>query len=631
MGVRIETQRRLMAGPGPGNGLPLLGHVPGRLPQEDLDLIGSGAISTVPTLLPYDSQDSYTREASETVTRVAVLENEHLRAEILLDLGARLIALVDKASGANLLHEPTPLVHGNLALRNAWFAGGVEWNLGVTGHWGLTSEPVAAGVVETEWGAGVRVWEYERMLGLTWRIDFLLPPGARALAVHPRVSNGTHETVPVYWWSNAAVPLTEGTRVIVPAQDAWWHGPLSAGVRLGDVPGEPDITYPFRFTSAYDHFFRTRGEHPWMAAVDDRGAGILQVSTGRLPSRKLFRWGEGRGGRRWQRWLDPEGTTPGYLEIQAGLAPTQLEHLPLRPGETWAWTEAWGPTTLDPALAHGAWDRAREAGERAASELVGWLVEADAVLDRAADVEPAVERVPSGWGALQEAAGQPPQPGTPYPPSSLGEAQAPWLSLVREGELPGGEAMPVPLVGEPWRTLLAGRAGWRELYLSALAEAAAGDTDAARSAASASLEERVSWQALRALAYLTEDPAESAELSRRAWLASREGADPAATRRALLVEALRALSVVERWEDVRALVSEAPADLAGHPRVRYAQCAAAVALRDVDTARRLLVDDVLEIPDVREGEVGHAELWDSYQQLVGTDEPLPAHYDFRMH
>ena len=36
------------------------------------------------------------------------------------------------------------------------------------------------------------------------------------------------------------------------------------------------------------------------------------------------------------------------------------------------------------------------------------------------------------------------------------------------------------------------------------------------------------------------------------------------------------------------------------------------------------------LPDLREGDTGLDVLWAEFQALRGTDEALPAHYDFRM-
>jgi Domain of unknown function (DUF5107) len=48
--------------------------------------------------------------------------------------GGRLWSLVHKPTGRELLHRNPNFWPANLALRNAWVAGGVEWNLGTIGH-----------------------------------------------------------------------------------------------------------------------------------------------------------------------------------------------------------------------------------------------------------------------------------------------------------------------------------------------------------------------------------------------------------------------------------------------------------------------------------------------------------------
>ena len=94
------------------------------------------------------------------------------------------------------------------------------------------------------------------------------------------------------------------------------------------------------------------GERRWIAALDGAGSGLVQTSTDRLIGRKLFQWGVGAGGRRWQEWLS--GPDAEYIEIQAGLARTQLEHLALPGGATWEWVEAYG--LLEADAGGGAWD-----------------------------------------------------------------------------------------------------------------------------------------------------------------------------------------------------------------------------------------------------------------------------------
>jgi tetratricopeptide (TPR) repeat protein len=611
--------------------LPILDAGGARTPTaEDLALLRSHPAHPVladrpPTVLPYTRQDRYDRRPSAHATRVAVLENDHLRAEFLLELGGRLWSLVDRHSGRELLHRPATLQPANLALRNAWFAGGVEWNLGFTGHWALTCEPVYAGWLTAPDGTPVlRLWEYERMLGLTWRIDVWLPSDARTLLIRPVIDNPTTEPVAVYWWSNIAVPLTTGTRVLAPARNAWHFGYSG---QLQYVSVDDATSYPATAPHSADYFFDIEPDtdRPWICAVDADGYGLVQASTSRLRGRKLFVWGERAGGRHWQRWL---GDDQGYAEIQAGLARTQLEHLPLPPGHRWAWTEAYGPLTA-PAAATAAWDQAVQAAGRAARQAsADAIADGERVLTALTDTPPEqICHMASGWGALEVAVGhRDPDPATPYPAESLGENERAWLDLVQTGRLDSITAPPV--VGEGWtQRLTAAAPDAAMLYHAGLAALARGEPDQALAAWRRGLEYRRHPLILRALG--------SVEHQRGADTVAADhyaaAADLAREHVGIAVEAMTVLCDVgqpHRAEIILHRLSD-PARQLG--RVRYLACRAALDLGDLETVRRLLVDQHLLVPDVREGDEGLEALWRAYCAAAGEDRALPRAYDFRMH
>ena len=98
----------------------------------------------LPNILPYALQDGYNRKRKWRDFRVAVLENEVLRATFLLEFGGRLWSLYHKPSGRELLSVNPVFQPANLALRNAWFSGGVEWNIGTIGHSPFTCAPLFA-------------------------------------------------------------------------------------------------------------------------------------------------------------------------------------------------------------------------------------------------------------------------------------------------------------------------------------------------------------------------------------------------------------------------------------------------------------------------------------------------------
>ncbi|MFW6162866.1 MAG: DUF5107 domain-containing protein, partial [Planctomycetota bacterium] len=97
-------------------------------PGVPKDMLRNMTYGRVPSFLPYTMQDGYTRRLRPREFRVAVLENECLRATFLIEFGGRLWSLVHKPSGRELLESNPVFQPANLAIRNAWFSGGVEWN-----------------------------------------------------------------------------------------------------------------------------------------------------------------------------------------------------------------------------------------------------------------------------------------------------------------------------------------------------------------------------------------------------------------------------------------------------------------------------------------------------------------------
>ncbi|GIG66050.1 DUF5107 domain-containing protein [Phytomonospora endophytica] len=620
------------------------------------------AYGRVPSVLPYTLQDGYGRERGPGGLRVAVLENEHLRATVALDLGGRLWSLVDKETGRELLYRNPVFQPANLALRGAWFSGGVEWNLGTTGHTPLTCAPMHASRVDTPDGPVLRVWEFERLREVPYQIDFCLPDGSRFLYVHVRIVNTQDVDVPMYWWSNIAVRAGEGTRVIAPA-DASYRFAYEGSLELIDAPVHNglDYSYPEHAPHAADYFFRLEnGRRPWIAAVDADGRGLLQASTARLTGRKLFVWGENAGGRRWQDWLTEPGTG-GYLEIQAGLARTQLEHLPMSAGDTWAWVEAYGALDVDPAVTHAPdWAAARDAVQAQLDERLP-VPALNSRLDewtRWCDLPPA-ERLStgSGWGALErrrrQAVGAKPAdlPGIPFRDDTLTAEQEPWLALLDDGALPtAGPAVPpaAHISGPGWLGLLeeaAATADWHGSYQLGLARVAAGDSSGARDAWERSAEATPNAWALRALAHQDRtDPAVPGERAADRYLAAHRLAPPSWQ---FAVEACDALLAVGRLEDAKAVLDELPEPDRTHGRVSVCRVRVALAGGELDQAAAVFAEG-FDVPDLREGEISLDGLWNEVAErtVAGTlgldvndeqvrakarrDFPLPGRYDFRM-
>lgn len=298
------------------------------------------------TAYPYRQQNGYTRELVDKKVKTAVLENKYLKAVFLPEYGGRLWRLWDKEAERDLLYTNDVLRFSNLALRNAWFCGGVEWNIGMIGHTPLTTEPLYTARTETEKGDPVlRMYEYERVRKVVYQMDFWLEKRSRFLNCRMRIVNESKAVIPMYWWSNIAVPEYEEGRVTVPAEHAFTNRDgMVYKVPVPVVKGK-DITEYKNIDTSVDYFFDIPEKSPkYIMNVDKTGYGLFHISTRRLGSRKLFSWGNSDGSHRWQEFLTDQAGR--YLEVQAGLAKTQYGCIPMAPHTAWEWMEQYGAVQL---------------------------------------------------------------------------------------------------------------------------------------------------------------------------------------------------------------------------------------------------------------------------------------------
>ncbi|MDJ0354675.1 DUF5107 domain-containing protein [Paenarthrobacter sp. PH39-S1] len=439
--MRIDERVLRVAELGPLSPLPPVEALPAPPYEVGADipaeLVTGAAYGGVPNMYPYLSQDGYSRTTAEHKVRAVVLENTRLRAVFLPSLGGRLWELYDKVQDKALVHTQQSVQFANLALRNAWFAGGIEFNIGTRGHSPTTCSPLHAALVHTPEGMDVlRMWEFDRLREVVFQLDAWLPEDSAVLFVAVRIRNPNPHEVPMYWWSNAAVPQREKTRVIAPAARAFkadYRGGIRT-VRPQEDEGT-DATWPVRNRRAADFFFDLAPEQrPWIVSADDDGDGLAMLSSAALRGRKLFVWGESPGGHRWQEWLSPGGGR--YAEIQAGLAQTQFEHLAMPAGASWQWVEAYGNPRLAAGPAHSTdWAEAVQHAQGRVDQLVSSAALGQALADarRWADLSPAQPVLTgSGWGALEAQrrnGGQPVPEGAPAEQSGT-EAGYGWVEPV---------------------------------------------------------------------------------------------------------------------------------------------------------------------------------------------------------
>ena len=624
------------------------------IPREESKYFNYGRLNSI---LPYRKQDGYDRCKEMRQYEAAVLENDYLYAVFFPQFGGKLWTLYDKKSERHLVQSNPVFQPCNLALRNGWTSGGVEWNFGTTGHTYFTLSPLHTAQLQMSDGAPVlRMYEWERIRRVTYQIDAYLPDSSRFLFVRIRLCNTSDTEMPAYWWSNTAVYETPDTRVIAPADKAFKfdYNRVIKKVPVPMVDGN-DSSYTTRIPYAMDMFYDIPDDtRKWEAALDGTGEGLIQTSTDRLHGRKLFMWGNSPGGKRWQEFLSSRGQA--YLEIQAGLAHTQMEHVPIPPGEKWEWLEAYGYMKADPEKVHGEWKEAyMHIGDMLEKTLPRAKVDSElARIVKELDVKVQPRSLGSGWGALElirvnggecfnaEAA--------LFAKESLGNDQKPWMALLNEGALPEINASEQPaayLMQEEWLPLLKesietgkGR-HWHAWLQLGVMYCASKEYEKAEEAFEASFAHTPNGWAKRNLAALKalegkDDEAAGLLLEAASLLSDIH----------IAIECGRVLLKTKRFDECEAFCNNLPEALRGHGRIQLILAQAAVETGDFATAEAVLASD-MKVYDIREGEVLLSDIWVSLytrkmacEKGVSADEvsgtevltayPIPEQLDFRM-
>ena len=609
------------------------------LAEDDGLFIGYGMFKDG---LPYTMQDSYDTPEEMLEFNAAVLENQYLKAVFLPELGGRLWSLFDKENNRDLILENTAFIPCNLAIRNAWFAGGVEFNCGRRGHDEQTCSPRFAAIVQHNEYPVLRIYEYQRDRGTPFQYDCFLPPDSRMLFIRGRIWNPNRYVVPMYWWSNIALPEMKGSRVVVPAMSAfanWYHNGSHALAKV-DLPfGEGfDGTYPTNFQYVKDHFYDIpETQRPYQCVFQPDGYGFCHVSTRRLRGRKLFVWGQSQGGRHWNRKLLGPGLD-SYIEVQAGLARSQQECLPMPPRTAWEWLEGYGSLTMEPEKVFGDWQLAIDSTSAAIDKMMP-ETKLDELL-RQSHEEIALKKGEiimqgSGWGALEEQ-----RIGGKLCPQldfgNLGEEQKPWLELLRNKTMP--DASPVSYqVSDEWFALLKdANPGSMVHYHLALNYFRRDDLERAERELEMAGPIAGHPHLLHAMANVRSQQnrrQEAADLIFQAGMCVLDDAS-------FIKEALKMLLQLEAYPQMKELLQALPTELAALPLIKLMRAFALAYTGELEAAESVLMEDGgISVPDIREGENSTSQLYLYIQAEKGrrngtvfdaTTAQVPYFLDLRM-
>ncbi|HQE83252.1 MAG TPA: DUF5107 domain-containing protein [Candidatus Hydrogenedentes bacterium] len=588
--------------------------------------------------LPFRMQDGYTRKRSPHLFRTVILENDFLRARFSPEHDGRLLSLVDKRQGRELLERNPVFQPCNVAIRNAWISGGVEWNTSHIGHYFLTVSPVfAARIRGLDGEPALRVYEWDRLHCFPWQIDFFLPQGSRFLFARPRIINPHAYTLPMYWWSNIAVPEHPDLRTLAPAMDALSHPPGTGVLTVLPVPRPAgfDVSYPTNAPAAGEAFFRIpAGQRKWIAQVDREGKGLVHASTDRLLGRKMFFWGMNQGGRRWQEMLSVDGHA--YIELQGGLARTQLETVPMPGGECWSWTEAYGMLSMAPEVAHGEdWELAWRAADASLERVLPrqHVEGLHARLESCASAPPEeILSCGSGWGALErrraEQVGERPRMPAelPFPDDTIGSGERMWLSLLESGALEEREPGQGPgsyMIQPEWRRILessvtsSSGGDWLSCLHLGVMRMEAREYEGAREAWEQSAAHTPTGWAYRNLAVLADrqgDMDRAGAFLKRAW-------ETGPKVRPIAQEYADFLNKTGRHTEALDFITGLPEEIRNHERITIALAQAALKTERFEHVKSIFE---FEPAQIRECETSLTDLWFAYhERRISEAEGIP--------
>lgn len=591
------------------------------------------------TAFPYRQYTCYTRTRKEKELPTAILENRFLKATFLPTYGGRLWSLIDKTTGENLLYTNDVIRPSNLAIRNAWFSGGVEWNISMIGHTPFTMEPLFTSKLEKEDGTPVlRMYEYERVRKVTYQMDFWLEENSRFLNCRMRIFNQTDEMVPMYWWSNMAVPEYEGGRIIVPAKEAFTN--REDGVYKVDIPmvNGNDISKYKEIPNQVDYFFHIPKESPkYIANINKNGYGLLHLSTSRLVSRKLFSWGKNEASDNWQDFLTEHAGR--YVEIQGGLGKTQYGCIPMAPHTAWEWVELYGAVQTSKDASSASYEQAlREMNQIVEQQLQ--ILQPETILSstKLLAKQPAqLIQTGNGYGALENALrsyrGES-QLSSHLDFGTLSSQYKEWMDFLETGHFPEKDPLEVPYdfmaddtfykkLKETIQTI--NHQNWYAFYQLGLYYFQKNNIDASTECFIESMTLEPNPWAYHGLSviYLKNQKNHGAiEFILKGYEMRKDDLS-------YLKETLKILLLAKGYEEIKKLYHTLPKDFAEESRVLFDYLIALARTGQEKEVLDYLNEHHLVLEDLRECETSLGSLWEEvYERVNGDKGTLPKKYNY---
>lgn len=301
------------------------------------------ACGPVPTALdpngvyPYVSYcETANRPAPQRYTFL-VLKNSYIKSTISPDLGGKVISMVHKGSGKEVLFVPKVIRPTRILPRFYFVAGGIEVSFPIS-HSPSQNEKVSYKIDRVKDRVYVTCGERELRFGMQWSVEYSLGPQDKFLTERVVFRNPGTSAYPWMSWSNAALPSTPDTEFHFPNGKV-----LSHASRIDTIDWQTQgPRHESDINEMTGYFWKSRDANAFGAYTPSLGTGLYHVADEAIsPGMKLWSYGVGDD-RAWAT-LSTASAQP-YIEIQGGPIGDQSIKLELPPKKTRWHVEYWIPT-----------------------------------------------------------------------------------------------------------------------------------------------------------------------------------------------------------------------------------------------------------------------------------------------
>jgi Tfp pilus assembly protein PilF len=310
-------------------------------------------IARLGPIYPYYRFDGYTDNPVNKEWKVVELENEFIKVMILPEIGGKIWAAWEKATGKPFIYYNQVVKFRDVAMRGPWTSGGIEANYGIMGHTPNCATPVDYLTEKKEDGSvSCTIGTLDLLTQTYWTLEINLPRDKGYFTTRSFWYNSTPLEQPYYTWMNAGIKAAGNLEFIYPGNRYIGHGGEYADWKI-NRENRKDISFydenNFGGYKSYHVFGRYTDFFGAYWHREDFGMGRYAAHDEKA-GKKIWIWGLSRQGMIWEKLLsDTDGQ---YVEVQSGRLFNQsaeestftpFKHRGFAPATSDSWTEYWFP------------------------------------------------------------------------------------------------------------------------------------------------------------------------------------------------------------------------------------------------------------------------------------------------